>query len=117
MSQDPCSLQYVQRSNLFFYGYTFKNPLARPLLAFCIFSLSRIIKSFANYEAKIRCKSVVSWELSMHYLVSNQPWAKCKYVISQSECAIFFCHVNYLVLVYLGSGGGRGIPRKIWVGL
>ena len=52
----------------------------------------------------------------MHYLVSNQPWAKCKYVISQSECAIFFCHVNYLVLVYLGSGGGRGIPRKIWVG-
>ena len=116
MTQDPCSLQYVQRSKLFFYGYTFKN-LARPLLAFCIFSLSRIIKFFANYEAKIRCKGVVSWELSMHYLVSNQPWANYKYVIGQLECGFVFCHVNYLVLFYLGSGGGRGIPRKIWVGL
>ena len=86
-------------------------PYATILLAFCNFSLSRIIKFFANYEAKTRCKNVVSWKLSMYQLVSNQPWTKSKCVIDQSECTIIFCYVNYFVSFYLGSGEG-GYPQK-----
>ena len=55
----------------------------------------------------------------MHKLVSNQPWAKSKWVIDQSECAIFFVMLSlfhFTLRVGEGGGGGRGNPRKIWVG-
>ena len=48
----------------------------------------------------------------MHELVSNQPWAKSKWVIDQSECVIFFVMLS-LFHFTLGVGeGGGGVTQE-----